>query len=313
MLLSSPEVLFRKGQIVNHTMSFVLSLFFVTRCLSAGFEINTTLMHYTFRIEGPTDKPNEVTYGTGFLMAIPIPDVPDKGRPILVTAAHVLSKISGKDAKVYLREETADGAFRKVVIPVRIREEDKPLWVQHPNADVAVIGITPPSFLLSQGRQKPLPSTDLLADDAFMQRYEIHPGDELLCLGYPLGVEANPQGFAILRSGRIASFPLTPANAVRSFLYDFEVFGGNSGGPVYFVDKSRTYGGTMHLGETVSSIVGLVTQEKFQPSTSVKLLEDSSDKKRYEVTETREDLNLAVVVPSHFIRETLDIYDRGVK
>ena len=82
---------------------------------------------------------------------------------------------------------------------------------------------------------------------------------------------------------------------------------------MYFVDKSRAYGGATHLGETISSVVGLVTQEKFQPSRSVKLLEDSSDKKRYEVTETQEDLNLAVVVPSQFIKETLDIYNNRVK
>jgi len=183
--------------------------------------------------------------------------------------------------------------------------------VQHPSADVAVVGITLPSFVSKQSRGKPLLSTDLLADDAFMQKYEIHPGDELLCLGYPLGVEANNQGFAILRSGRIASFPLTPAITVRSFLYDFEVFGGNSGSPVYFVDKSRTYGGTTHLGETICSLVGLVTQEKFHHIRSEKPSEDSSGKKRDEVT--REDLNLAVVVPSQFIKETLDIYNNRVK
>jgi len=298
---------------MNCGVSLILSLFVGAQCLSSGFEINTTLMHYTFRLEGPTDKPNEITYGTGFLMSIPDPNLPGKGRAVLVTAAHVLSKISGEDARVYLREEISEGAFRKVPYHVRIRDGDKPCWIQHPSADVAVIGIDPPPFISKQSRGTPVPSIDLLADDAFMQKYEIHPGDELLCLGYPLGVEANPQGFAILRSGRIASFPLTPAKAVRSFLYDFEVFGGNSGGPVYFVDKSRTYGGTTHLGETISSVVGLVTQEKVQPNRSVKILEDSSDKRRYEVTETREDLNLAVVVPSQFIKETLDIYNKRVK
>jgi hypothetical protein len=145
------------------------------------------------------------------------------------------------------------------------------------------------------------------------EKYEIHPGDELFCLGYPLGAEANPQGFAILRSGKIASFPLTPAKAVKSFLYDFEVFGGNSGGPVYFVDKSRTYGGTTHLGETICSVVGLVSEERFQPRQSVKLLEDGSDQTRYEVTEKREKLKLAVVVPAQFIKETLDIFNKNMK
>jgi len=167
-----------------------------------------------------------------------------------------------------------------------------------------------PAFVSKQAEETPLLSTALLADDATMEKFEIHLGDQLLCLGYPLGAEANASGFSILRSGRIASFPLTPAKDIKSFLFDFEIFEGNSGGPVYFVDKSRSYGGSTRLGETIQFVAGVVTEEKYHVQRSVKPLEISRERVRYEIDEKRERLRLAVVVPAHFVKETLDLLDK---
>jgi len=97
-------------------------------CLAlAGTEINTTLVHYTYRIEGPSGKPNEVTYGTVFVMGIPDPNQPGKGQFVLVTAAHVLEKISGTKAKIHVRQKLAKGKYKKVPHELIIRKKDKPL------------------------------------------------------------------------------------------------------------------------------------------------------------------------------------------
>jgi len=140
-----------------------------------------------------------------------------------------------------------------------------------------------PVFVAKQTKEIPMLSTDLLADDKIMERFEIHPGDELLCLGYPLRAEVF--GFSILRSGKIASYPLLPAKDTKTFLFDFEVFKGNSGGPVYFVDKGRRYGGTAHVAESIQFVAGIVTRQ-------------------------HEKLRLAVVVPAYFIKETLALLDK---
>jgi hypothetical protein len=270
------------------------------------FEINTTLMHYTFRIEGPTGKPKEVTFGTCFIMGIPEADKPSKAEPVLVTAAHVLENISGEKANIYLRQKLAEGKFKKVPHELQIRKGNKPLWVRHPEADIAVMKVSLPSFVSKQAEEMPMLSTNLLADDKMMEKYEIHPGDQLLCLGYPLGVEANPFGFSILRSGRIASYPLTPARDIKSFLFDFEIFEGNSGGPVYFVDKGRSYSGTTHLGEEIRFVVGIVTEQKFGFRTSI-ATEKSRERNSVRIDTEREELKLAVIVPAHFIKETLNL------
>jgi S1-C subfamily serine protease len=81
-----------------------------------------------------------------------------------------------------------------------------------------------------------------LIDDQKLSEFEIHPGDELNVLGYPLGF-GNVGDFPVLRSGKIASYPLVPTSENPFFLPDFRVFQGNSGGPVYFVQSNRVYGG----------------------------------------------------------------------
>jgi len=288
----------------------ILMVALLSEIALAGLEINTTLMHYTYRIEGPTGKPNEVIYGTVFVMGIPDANRPGKGQFVLITAAHVLEGISGETATINVREKMADGKFQKVAHVLQIRKGKESLWVRHPTVDVAVMKIDLPVFVSKQTEEIPIPSTDLLADDKMMERFEIHPGDELLCLGYPFGMEANISGFSILRSGKIASYPLTPAKDTKSFLFDFEVFNGNSGGPVYFVDKERRYGGTTHIGETIQFVAGVVTEQRYYVQRSVNLIEDQPERTRYEVNENRERLRLAVVVPAHFIKETLDLLDK---
>ncbi len=249
-----------------------------------GFEINTTLMHYTYRIVGPTGEPNQLLVGTAFMMGIPDKNIPEKGHFVMVTAAHLLEGIAGETAIIDLREKTADGKYKKRTHTIQIRNRKEPIWVRHPTVDVAVMKIDLPSFVSKLNEEIPLLSTDLLADDEMIEKYEIHPGDELLCLGYPHAKNANIYGFSILRSGKIASYPLTPANEIKSFLYDREIFPGNSGGPVYFVDKSRSYGGNIHLGKTIQFVAGLITKNN-------------------------EELHLAIVVPAHFIKETLLLLD----
>lgn len=106
-------------------------------------------------------------------------------------------------------------------------------------------------------------STERLADDAALVSYGIHPGDEVTCDGFPFSAE-GPYGFPILRTGRIASYPIFPSAETKTFLLDFPVFPGNSGGPAYIVYGVRTNG----IGAIVSysgnklKIVGLVSAER---------------------------------------------------
>jgi hypothetical protein len=92
---------------------------------------------------------------------------------------------------------------------------------------VAAITIqAPPEFAKAA-----IPLNYLTANETDVER-AIAPGAELMVLGFPRGVAANNAGFPILRSGRVASYPVSP-KAFPTFLLDFSVFPGNSGGPVF--------------------------------------------------------------------------------
>jgi hypothetical protein len=127
---------------------------------------------------------------------------------------------------------------------------------------------------------------EFLMDDRKIGYIELHPGDEVFVLGFPLAA-AGPGGFPILRFGRIASYPLTPMRQIREIYLDLFIAGGNSGGPVYFSYANRVIDGrTDH--RRYQGILGLVTQEA-----KSQLFSDKS-------------LNFGVIVSAPFIQETIN-------
>jgi hypothetical protein len=256
-------------------------------------ELNTVLMESTFRIEGRNVQ-NQSAMGTAFVMGRPCPsgtsNMAGKGRYVLITAAHVLQDIQGDTATLYLRQKVNETDWVRLPITVPIRMQGQPLWTKHPDADVAVMYVR-----LPEAAGIPLLSTDLLADDKMLSEYGIHPGDNLECLGYPFGMESSDAGFPVLRSGKIASFPLLPTARTKTFLLDFLVFKGNSGGPVYMVESTRTYKQSTHLG-TIYFIAGIVTEER---SFSEQFIgQYSAEMHQYQ-------LGLAVVVHASLIKEAI--------
>jgi hypothetical protein len=256
-------------------------------------ELNTILMESTFRIEGRNAQ-NQPTMGTAFVMGRPYPsgvtNMSGKGMYVLTTAAHVLQEMQGDTAILHFRQKMNGTDWERHPIPLSIRANGQPLWTKHPNADVAVMYVR-----LPEPAGIPLISTDLLADDKSLSELEIHPGDTLECLGYPFGMESSDAGFPILRSGKIASYPLLPTARTKTFLLDFNVFKGNSGGPVYMVESTRTTRNMTRLG-TIYFIAGLVTEEKSFSEQFVG--QYSAELHQYQ-------LGLAVVVHASLIKEAI--------
>src|SRR5215467_951438 len=80
--------------------------------LSSNLELNTALMQATFRISGPAAKePGRVSFGTVFLMGIPVKNDPQSSYTILITAEHVLDDIAGDTATLTLRQKNSTGTY----------------------------------------------------------------------------------------------------------------------------------------------------------------------------------------------------------
>jgi S1-C subfamily serine protease len=230
--------------------------------------------------------------GSGFIIARPVRKFPGKVILTLITADHVLAG-AGESATMTFRRLKGSNEFERFDVPLQLRENGKPAWSKHPEVDLAALDVVLPPRTIRY-----MITPKQLADDGLIETYDILPGRELLCLGYPFGAESNTNGcFAILRSGKISSYPILPTKKTKTFLFDFSVFPGNSGGPVYVHQVSPTKSGSVQLGVTIQGIVGVVIQER-KVSQRVNQL--------YERREIDTPLRLGEVIHATFIRELLD-------
>lgn len=239
------------------------------------WDLTVGLIEATVQLDQPSG-PNTRTVGTGFLVQAPRRD--GTPRVVLVTAAHVLEQMEERETRIGWRTAVQDGAWRFDPEPLTIRDQDgEPLWTRHPERDVAVMEIVAPDAFARAAI--PL---GWLADENAFDAWQVGPADELLSLGFPRGLSANRAGFPILRVGRIASYPLSPVSAFPTFLLDFTVFPGNSGGPVFWTQSARKRPGTTEPENAF--IAGLLSQE---------------------VRVNDEQLEIGVVTHAVFIREAI--------
>lgn len=252
-----------------------------------SFEFNTVLMRSTFKIVGQNNS-------SGTIFILGRPTFNGQHINVLVTANHVLQDISDDNAQVFLRQKVGDH-YEKFTFSIKIRENGQNLWVNHPKADVAAMYIA-----LPKNADILIASTDLLANDDILKKYEIYPGRELKVLGYPFGIESSNSGFPILRTGCIASFPLTPSVEQKTFLMDFDVFGGNSGGPVYFHDPDwhKRRSGIVTSPVEVQMVLGLVSKQK--------IVKEKVNSYMQETTRNHQ-VGLAEIVHASLIRETIEL------
>ncbi len=242
------------------------------------YDLSMELIHATVQLEQPLGDGTR-TVGTGFLIDAPGPD--GKPHTVLVTANHVFEKMPGQEARVGYRIENPDGSWSYAPAALKIRDKQgHELWTHHPSRDVAAISITaPPAFA------KAAIPENWLAEDTTFTKQEVGAGDEMMALGFPRGLAANQAGFPILRSGRVASYPVAPAKIFPTFLLDFSVFPGNSGGPVFMSNAAQRRGGAGDAPPT-QFIAGLLTQQ---------------------VELNSERLEIGIVTHAKFIRETIDL------
>ncbi|QDU76010.1 Trypsin [Bremerella volcania] len=252
-------------------------LLFGASPLSAEVEdLNTRMLRATVKLS------HDDSTATGFILT------PDQGKSfLLVTANHVLANTKGSETTILFRRKVEKGLYKKLPLKLIIRNDETPLWTKHPSEDVAVIAVTPP-----EDADLAHVSTDLLATDDDLRKYQVHPGKQMVFLGYPHREEASEAGFPILRGGPIASFPLLPTQKIKTFYVSTHIFAGDSGGPVYMPRRGDD------SAANVPMIVGIIHGQRFVNNTV---------KGDYITVKTHHQFGLAIVVHSSFIIETIDL------
>ena len=242
-------------------------------------DISAQLIQATVQVEQQLPDGSHII-GTGFLVNDPGAD--GKPRTVLVTANHVLNRMTGTEAHIGYRFQGKDGGWRYDPRPVVIRTKTSELWTHNPKRDVAAIVVKAPAEFAKSA----IPLDWLAGGDTFA-KYDIGPGDEMMVLGYPQGLSADSAGFPILRSGRVAS-PIDAPSASPTFLLDFRVFPGNSGGPVFISQVDRHRPGS-DQAENVQFVAGMLTQQ-------------------VELNDER--LEIGIVTDATFIRDAIALLDK---
>lgn len=226
---------------------------------------------------------NPGSTATGFLVELP------SGPWVLVSAAHVFSSMKGDQCTVILHRRGDDGRIVKNPQTVPVHRENKDLWEKHPTADVAVIRVD-----FQRDANLGVLPYECLATVQVLEKLPLEPGLIVRALGFPHAniFNGNPEEFGIARLGCIASYPLLPIKENPRFLVDMNTFEGDSGGPVFALASENK-----ETGAVAGYVIGLVSGQHFV---------DEEFKLIYQSGKFRHRMGLAIIMPSVFIRETID-------
>jgi hypothetical protein len=218
----------------NRRFSFPLGLLVLPAALlftdpaALGSPIALTWVHATVRVENEWRMA-----GTGFLV---IRKIDNKvGKVFLVTNKHVIHpdpeiREKAEFLTLFLNVREKDGTVVGKSFQVPLKEDDQKLWRGHPNPPVDE----------NQGADY-----SLFATPQILKKEDITEGEEVLILGYPLGLVHSRINSPIVRQGIVATkighrirvlLPSSSGEPMRveipGFLIDAQIIPGSSGSPV---------------------------------------------------------------------------------
>jgi hypothetical protein len=170
--------------------------------------------------------------GTGFFVAVPIPDIAGAKTVYVITAKHIIEQLpkQGLDNSIYIRSNRVTGA------PDIIKTSANN-WLLHPtdpSVDVAVLTIG--SIDNNVYDHKYLPITTA-ATEEIIQKEGIGVGDEVFLTGLFVNHYGQKKSLPIVRVGNIALMPEEPIEtggmAMDAYLIEARSIGGLSGSPVF--------------------------------------------------------------------------------
>ncbi|MEW6232325.1 MAG: serine protease [Chloroflexota bacterium] len=222
--------------------------------------------------------------GTGFLVFRAIDDT--KGRIFLATNKHVLHEKAEKRrgatrVVLYLNVKNADGSItgQTAKLPLNLDDGSK-RWREHPNRDVDVLAFDVTPLLVQYPQiEKRWADYSLFVDREKMEELDITMGDEIVVIGYPLGLRQGATNVPLLRGGIIAtrigetleddyreSDGTLRKRILRGFLIDGATIPGSSGSPVVLKPTTgRFVKGNIVMGCPPPILLGIVAETRYAP------------------------------------------------
>jgi hypothetical protein len=191
--------------------------------------------------------------GTGFVLNRRLPNSSGM-QPVIFTSAHVLDSVGRGPLVIGVRMPDAKGEAQVALIAFNppMQRDQKRFYVKHPQHDLAAFELHLPEDFTGRAEMPTCLSESMLARSG----RTLHSGNEVSFLGYPEVLPGTAGAFPVLRSGRIASYPLGTSQAQGRFLINSDVYPGDSGAPVFIIGRG-----------TRPELVGVVIQ-RIGPKTS---------------------------------------------
>jgi len=230
------------------------------------------LAFVTTRIQSETNS-GKVSIGTGFFFSFKLNE--NEHIPIIVTNCHVIEDSRRGIFQLTRANDKGNpmiGKFENIII-----DGFEQLWLRHPNraVDLCVMPLAPllrkaqkknKQFFFRTLNEDLLPNQQLLA--------ELTALEEILMIGYPVGIWDSVNNMPVFRRGITATHPNFDYEGREEFLIDVACFPGSSGSPVLLYNlgsyESRQ-GGTV-IGTRISLLGILYAGPKYTIEGEIKVV-----------------------------------------
>ena len=208
------------------------------------------LMFNTVRLETSNGSS-----GTGFFYSFDTSD--DKFVPILITNKHVINDNPNEVMTFYLHlkdEENGSNQSYKVTYECS--------WIFHSSKDLCFCFVQP--LFEEVKRRTGMEVFYAIADDNSLVSEkdieELSALEELVMVGYPIGLWDTRNNFPIFRRGYTASHPAIDFNERGIGLVDMACFPGSSGSPIYILNENGYSNrmGKIYLGGQRLMLIGVL-------------------------------------------------------
>jgi len=235
-----------------------------------GSPIAETWVHATMFITNEWHR-----CGTGFLVERHVD--PERLKIFLATNKHVVhGDPARRRAAGYLRlgvnVRDEHGAVAGAEFTVDMQNPPGQRWREHPDPHVDVLAIDVTDMFVNNPQiAAKRAAYSVFADTPVLEEHDITIGDEVLVVGYPLGIAQGATNFPLVRQGIIASKIGETLHhrrrdgtsaILRAFLVDCGLVPGSSGSPVILKPSpARLVKGDLVLGgEAPFYLLGIVAE-----------------------------------------------------
>jgi len=235
--------------------------------------------------------------GTGFFFSFPISET--QSIPVLITNKHVVEK--AEKGYLYFHTANNDGDVNLNTPPFIIEIDNfKENWIFHPDKsiDLCILPISPLAKLASRKGVRLFYKTfspDFIPDIPDLEK--LIPLEEVIMIGYPIGLRDEKHNLPIIRKGSTASHPVLDYNGKPEFVIDMACFPGSSGSPVLIYNEGGypTRGGIV-LGSRIYLLGALYAGPQF--TTEGKIVIKSIPTRQIPISRVSIPINLGYVIKS---------------